>query len=124
MSDRVSQLQKCINMLADTFCNSIGVLQNTATPADVTSSQSLLEVYSGLISRTAQDIDTILQSLPTEELSVEEQTRRLIDTIESNKANAEILRNTVNEGEMMLQKIRNAQKRIADLQLDMLKDIS
>ena len=72
--------------LANHFCNSIGVLQQDAVPTsqesenkDTTSATSNQDgttvLFASLITRTAQDIDILIDSLPsheyTEEMQVE-----------------------------------------------------
>ncbi|XP_015763735.1 PREDICTED: mediator of RNA polymerase II transcription subunit 21-like [Acropora digitifera] len=81
MADRITQLQDALNQLADQFCNSVGILQQTAQPGisgfDKTSTgggsgvtqEGHAALFATLISRTAKDIDFLIESLPSEECS-------------------------------------------------------
>ena len=70
--------------LANHFCNSIGVLQQDAVPTgqesenkDTTSATSNQDnttvLFASLITRTAQDIDILIDSLPSHEYTEEMQ---------------------------------------------------
>ena len=76
----------CMFQQAENFCNSVGVLQQFATssqftgferPASKTAppqpepTEDYAALFSKLIARTAKDIDVLIDSLPSEESSLE-----------------------------------------------------
>ncbi|GMT03773.1 hypothetical protein PENTCL1PPCAC_25947, partial [Pristionchus entomophagus] len=72
MSDRLTQLQECINEQAGHFCNSIGVLQGTAQPCGFDTNKEMqdeqyCDLYASLVARTAKDIELFIDSIPIEE---------------------------------------------------------
>ncbi|CAG9820657.1 unnamed protein product [Phaedon cochleariae] len=85
MADRLTQLQDCINKQAEHFCNSVGILQQFAppskfpnfdrsgslTPQQQQSQEDYVQLFTTLIARCAKDIDTLIESLPSEENSTE-----------------------------------------------------
>lgn len=85
MADRLTQLQEAVNVMADHFCNAVGFLQQVAPPSqfpgfehspapkasDVTSSEEFALHFAQIISRTAKDIDLLVDSLPNEDSSPE-----------------------------------------------------
>ena len=123
MADRLTQLQDAVNLQADNLCNSIGVLQQHATPTpfpgepsasgaclqghwprplsvravilsfagfdrggktpmDHQAAEDYAQLFATLIARTAKDIDVLIDSLPSEDLSGELQASslRLVDS--------------------------------------------
>ncbi|CAF4885106.1 unnamed protein product [Pieris macdunnoughi] len=133
MADRLTQLQDTINQQAEYFCNSIGVLQQFSTPSkfpgfDRSGSQTPQQqqsqedyavLFATLISRCAKDIDTLIESLPSEESSTELQVQSLRRLEAENKEAAEQLEEVVRQGEILLEKIQGALSDIAQCQLDM-----
>uniref|UniRef100_T1DFM0 Mediator of RNA polymerase II transcription subunit 21 n=1 Tax=Psorophora albipes TaxID=869069 RepID=T1DFM0_9DIPT len=103
MADRLTQLQDTVNQQAEHFCNSIGYAQ----------------LFSTLISRCAKDIDTLIESLPSEESSIELQVQSLKRLEIENQESAEKLEEVVRKGELLLEKIQAALSDIAQSQLDM-----
>lgn len=99
----------CINsnifQQAEHFCNSIGILQQFSTPSkfpgfDRSGSQTPQQqqnqedyamLFATLISRCAKDIDTLIESLPSEESSTELQVQSLKRLEAENKEAAEHL---------------------------------
>lgn len=98
---------KClhISQQAEHFCNSIGILQQFSTPSkfpgfDRSGSQTPQQqqnqedyamLFATLISRCAKDIDTLIESLPSEESSTELQVQSLRRLEAENKEAAEQL---------------------------------
>ncbi|KAI8442384.1 hypothetical protein MSG28_005903 [Choristoneura fumiferana] len=133
MADRLTQLQDTINQQAEHFCNSIGILQQFSTPSkfpgfDRSGSQTPQQqqsqedyalLFATLISRCAKDIDTLIESLPSEESSTELQVQSLRRLEAENKEAAERLEEAVRQGEILLEKIQGALSDIAQSQLDM-----
>ncbi|XP_047999509.1 mediator of RNA polymerase II transcription subunit 21 [Leguminivora glycinivorella] len=133
MADRLTQLQDTINQQAEHFCNSIGILQQFSTPSkfpgfDRSGSQTPQQqqsqedyalLFATLISRCAKDIDTLIESLPSEESSTELQVQSLRRLEAENKEAAERLEEAVRQGEILLEKIQGALSDIAQCQLDM-----
>lgn len=90
---------------AEHFCNSIGILQQFSTPSkflgfDRSGSQTPQQqqnqedyavLFATLISRCAKDIDTLIESLPSEESSTELQVQSLRRLEAENKEAAEKL---------------------------------
>lgn len=77
------------------------------------------QLFSSLISRCAKDIDMLIESLPSEESSVELQVASLKKLETENADAAERLEEIVRKGEMLLDKIQSALSDIAQAQLDM-----
>lgn len=133
MADRLTQLQDTINQQAEHFCNSIGILQQSSTPSkfpgfDRSGSQTPQQqqsqedyamLFATYISRCAKDIDTLIESLPSEESSTELQVQSLKRLEAENKEAAEKLEEVVRQGEILLEKIQGALSDIAQCQLDM-----
>uniref|UniRef100_A0A182JT55 Mediator of RNA polymerase II transcription subunit 21 n=1 Tax=Anopheles christyi TaxID=43041 RepID=A0A182JT55_9DIPT len=139
MADRLTQLQDTVNQQAEHFCNSIGILQQCSVPSkfagfERTGSQTpqqqvhqqqqqqqedYPQLFSTLISRCAKDIDTLIESLPSEESSIELQVQSLQRLEAENKESAEKLEEIVRKGELLLEKIQAALSDIAQSQLDM-----
>ncbi|CAG9772172.1 unnamed protein product [Ceutorhynchus assimilis] len=132
MADRLTQLQDCINQQAEHFCNSIGILQQFAPPSkfpnfDRSGSQTpqqqtqedYVQLFTTLIARCAKDIDTLIESLPSEENSAELQLASLRQLEQENQEAADRLDNVVKSGQELLEKIQSALSDIAQAQLDM-----
>lgn len=78
MSDRLTQLQDVVNLLADHLCNATGVLQETARPSrfgnfeqnSATNSNvdnnnaDYSQLFASLITRTTSEIVGLIDSLP------------------------------------------------------------
>lgn len=76
-------------------------------------------MFAQLISRSAKDIDTLIESLPNEDSSTELQNQSLKRLEIENQEAAERLEEIVLKGEMLLGKIQNALEDIAQAQLNM-----
>ena len=123
MADRITQLQQAIHLLADHFCNSIGLLQELAESTDTVDDSNSPLVYSRCISRTSYDISTIIESLPSVELKPDNHFDRLQLKIDNNDDRAKQLNKFLHIAKVSLFQIRNAQSRISDLQLKMLTEM-
>ncbi|XP_023017775.1 mediator complex subunit 21 [Leptinotarsa decemlineata] len=133
MADRLTQLQDCINKQAEHFCNSIGILQQSAppskfpnfdrsgsqTPQQQQNQEDYVQLFTTLISRCAKDIDTLIESLPSEESSTELQHASLRILEQENQEAAERLEAVVQNGQQLLERIQAALSDIAQAQLDM-----
>ncbi|XP_017768911.1 PREDICTED: mediator of RNA polymerase II transcription subunit 21 [Nicrophorus vespilloides] len=132
MADRLTQLQDCINQQADNFCNSIGILQQFASPSKFSgfdrsgsqtpqqqSQEDYVQLFTTLIARCSKDIDTLIESLPSEENSTELQLQSLRTLETENQEAAERLEVVVKRGQDLLEKIQAALSDIAQAQLDM-----
>lgn len=119
---------------AENFCNAIGVLQQTSKPSkfpnfDRTGSQTPVEgqqspedyaeLFAQMVSRSAKDIDTLIESLPNEENSIEAQNQSLSMLEYENQLAADNLEEIVSEGEELLSRIQLALEDIAQAQLQM-----
>ena len=90
MADRLTQLQDAVNELAELFCNGVGILQQQAvpghfpgfdraggrTPQHGQPAEDYAQLFATLIGRKTKDIDTLIDSLPSEESSTELQVGR------------------------------------------------
>ncbi|XP_012273709.1 mediator of RNA polymerase II transcription subunit 21 [Orussus abietinus] len=131
MADRLTQLQDTINQQAEHFCNSVGILQQYSTPSKfpgfdrIGASQphqpqeDYAALFATLIARCAKDIDTLIESLPSEESSQELQVASLSRLEQENQEAGEQLEEIVRQGEALLQRIQAALQDIAQSQLDM-----
>lgn len=76
-------------------------------------------LFANLIARCAKDIDTLIESLPSEESSQELQVASLSRLEQENQQAGEQLEEVVRQGEALLQRIQAALQDIAQSQLDM-----
>lgn len=76
-------------------------------------------LFATLIARCAKDIDTLIESLPSEESSQELQVASLNRLEQENQEAGEQLEEIVRQGEVLLQRIQAALQDIAQSQLDM-----
>ncbi|TRY70385.1 hypothetical protein TCAL_08909 [Tigriopus californicus] len=146
MADRLTQLQDAVNKQADNFTNSLGILQQCATPTPFNGlgahpsgkSQSATpqpqqqqqiqqqhedhtSLFAQLIARTAKDIEILIDSLPAEESSSELQASSLQKLEKDNQEAAQKLEDVVQQGEAILQEIQSALHDIAQSQLEIQK---
>ncbi|XP_043267325.1 mediator of RNA polymerase II transcription subunit 21 [Venturia canescens] len=131
MADRLTQLQDTINQQAEHFCNSVGILQQYSTPSKFPgfdrigmpqpqqTQEDYAALFATLIARCAKDIDTLIESLPSEESSQELQVASLSRLEQENLEAGEQLEEVVRQGEALLQRIQAALQDIAQSQLDM-----
>uniref|UniRef100_A0A1X7SP95 Mediator of RNA polymerase II transcription subunit 21 n=1 Tax=Amphimedon queenslandica TaxID=400682 RepID=A0A1X7SP95_AMPQE len=93
MADRLTQLQDAVTQMSDYFCNSIGILQQNQT----TGSTNNATLFASLISQTATDIETLIESLPDQEYTPEKQEETLKNLVAENQVSGEKLRQVINE---------------------------
>uniref|UniRef100_A0AC11EB48 Uncharacterized protein n=1 Tax=Ovis aries TaxID=9940 RepID=A0AC11EB48_SHEEP len=118
------------SLLADQFCNAIGVLQQCGPPASFSNIQTAInkdqpanpteeyaQLFAALIARTAKDIDVLIDSLPSEESTAALQAASLYKLEEENHEAATSLEDVVYRGDMLLEKIQSALADIAQSQL-------
>ncbi|KAK2169354.1 hypothetical protein NP493_1194g00030 [Ridgeia piscesae] len=130
MADRLTQLQDCVNQLADHLCNAVGILQQfapsgsftgfekTASKQPAVTNEENAALFAQLIARTAKDIDVLIDSLPNEDSSPELQLASLCRLEEENQEAARQLEEVVQQGETLLTQIQQALHDIAQTQLD------
>jgi mediator of RNA polymerase II transcription subunit 21 len=148
MADRLTQLQDAVNMQSENFCNSIGVLQQYAQPsffpefdksaksgtnpgtggtgaggaaggANQPQNEDFAQLFAQLIARTAKEIDSLIESLPSEESTADLQAAHLRRLEDENQEAARRLEDTVKRGEKLLDQIQQALQDIAKAQLKM-----
>ncbi|KRZ13929.1 Pyrroline-5-carboxylate reductase [Trichinella zimbabwensis] len=114
MSDRLTQLQDCINELASQICNSTGVLQQAAPPSNfenndqlTTGAEDNAELFAKLVASTSSDIDMLVDLLPNEEPSQDLQKEQFSELNHLNSEAAESLRLSVERGQVLLERIKN-----------------
>ncbi|KAI1293820.1 Mediator of RNA polymerase II transcription subunit 21 [Halotydeus destructor] len=133
MAERLTQLQDAVNMQAENFCNSIGILQQHAPPSffpefdksskanaiQPQSNEDFAQLFAQLIAKTAKEIDCLIESLPSEESTPELQAAHLRRLETENQDAAHRLQETVSRGEKLLEQIQKALQDIAQAQLKM-----
>ena len=136
MADRLTQLQDCVNLQAENFCNSIGILQQFAQPSFFTdfekgsaskagqngTSEDYAQLFASLIAKTAKEIDILIDSLPSEESSPELQAAHLRQLEQENLETAAKLEESVRRGEKLLEQIQSLLQDIAQSQLQLNKE--
>ncbi|GAB6030091.1 Mediator of RNA polymerase II transcription subunit 21 [Chamberlinius hualienensis] len=129
MADRLTQLQDAVNTQAEHFCNSIGVLQQFATPASFpgfdrsgnktpAQIEDHAQLFATLIARSAKDIDVLIDSLPSEDSSPELQAKSLQRLEQENQEASWNLEHVIQRGERLLEQIQQALRDIANSQLE------
>ena len=78
-------------------------------------------LFAQLISRTAKDIELLIDSLPAEESSLQLQEASLIELEKQNSEAAQKLEDVVKQGEAILQEIQSALHDVAQQQLEIQK---
>ncbi|XP_022656287.1 mediator of RNA polymerase II transcription subunit 21-like isoform X2 [Varroa jacobsoni] len=128
MADRLTQLQDSVNLQAENFCNSIGVLQQLAQPSPFPELEKSSKIapqpqedyaalFATMIARTAKDMDVLIDSLPSEEAAPELQANNL-ERLEVENADAALrLKEVVARGEGLLRQVQGALSEIAGQQL-------
>uniref|UniRef100_A0A669F5M4 Mediator of RNA polymerase II transcription subunit 21 n=3 Tax=Ovalentaria TaxID=1489908 RepID=A0A669F5M4_ORENI len=126
----LTKITEKVLLLADQFCNAIGVLQQCAPPASFSNIQTAInkdqpanpteeyaQLFAALIARTAKDVDVLIDSLPSEESTAALQAASLRQLEEENHEAAARLEEVVYRGDMLLEKIQSALADIAQSQL-------
>ena len=117
---------------ADNFTNSLGILQQSAvpsqfpgfgnkTPQQQPQGEDHTHLFAQLIARTAKDIEVLIDSLPSEESTIEIQSASLSKLEAENLEAANKLEEVVKQGEATLKEIQAALHDIAQAQLEMQK---
>ncbi|KAI1705540.1 subunit 21 of mediator complex domain-containing protein [Ditylenchus destructor] len=123
MADRLTQIQDLVNDLANFMCDSIGVLQASATPCEFgQASKELIEepnckLFATHIARTAKDIEILIDSLPPDEHSTEDHEKMLLELDEERAKAAKELENTVGKAELLTEEITAMLSSIAQIQM-------
>ncbi|XP_005102847.1 mediator of RNA polymerase II transcription subunit 21 [Aplysia californica] len=130
MADRLTQLQDSVTQQAEHFYNSIGILQQFAPsspfpgfekpggkPPSPPPQEDYPVLFAKLITRTAKDIDVLIDALPSEDSSTELQVASLQKLEFENQEEAEKLEEIVNRGEKLLKTIQKSLEDIATAQL-------
>eukprot|EP00824_Muranothrix_gubernata_P012254 TRINITY_DN26110_c0_g1_i1.p1 TRINITY_DN26110_c0_g1~~TRINITY_DN26110_c0_g1_i1.p1 ORF type:complete len:153 (-),score=31.00 TRINITY_DN26110_c0_g1_i1:30-488(-) len=138
--DIVTQVQEEADKLATLLFTSIGVLQRDAPPASVNGepccqaneastaaaadanephepqpdTETIAKDMAATIVRTAKGIDTLIENLPGVGHSSSDQLRRLTDLDKENREYAEHLRAAVQRAEVLLAKVQEGLRIIAE----------
>lgn len=91
----------------------------TPNATQSTQPEDYAQLFAQLIARCAKDIDTLIESLPNEDSSIELQNSSLKKLENENQETAVELEEVVQKGELLLEKIQSALENIAQAQLDM-----
>jgi hypothetical protein len=135
MSDRLSQLQDNVNYLASLFCDATGVLQEQAKPSKFENFAENLDrghapqqqqvddvdhklTFTDLITNTAKEIDSIIESLSNENESSEEiQAQKLRKLEIENEIAAKQLETVTRSAESLLKQIQEKLSKISESEL-------
>jgi hypothetical protein len=135
MSDRLSQLQDNVNYLASLFCDATGVLQEQAKPSKFENFAENLDrghapqqqqvddvdhklTFTDLITTTAKEIDSIIESLSNENESSEEiQAQKLRKLEIENEIAAKQLETVTRSAESLLKQIQEKLSKISESEL-------
>ncbi|KAK3721627.1 hypothetical protein RRG08_044708 [Elysia crispata] len=130
MADRLTQLQDAVTQQAEHFYNSIGILQQCAPPspfpgfekpggkpAPPPPQEDYAVLFAKMITRTAKDIDVLIDNLPSEDSSTELQVASLQKLEIENQEAAEKLEEIIAKGEHLLKTIQKSLEEIAASQL-------
>lgn len=122
MTDRITQLQEETNLLAGYMCDSIGVLQNCGGNSE--KGKSDISLFSKLICDTSSNINLLIDSLPTEDVSSCSQYTRLVKLLKENEEAGKELEATKKAAERQLELIKAASAHIASTQLKIRTELS
>jgi mediator of RNA polymerase II transcription subunit 21 len=141
MSDRLTQLQDVVNVLADHLCNATGVLQETARPSrfgdfeqNSSSTNSNVDnngddysrLFATLITRTTSELVALIDSLPTipsTEDDLAEQHAQL-ESLEQENIEATVkLEQTTELAEYLLEQVQTCLQSLSQALLDERKKI-
>ncbi|CAF1063453.1 unnamed protein product [Rotaria sp. Silwood1] len=136
MSDRLTQLQDVVNVLADHLCNATGVLQETARPSrfgnfeqnsSTTNSNvgnngdDYSQLFATLITRTTSELVALIDSLPTipsTEDDLTQQHRQLELLEQENLEAAAKLEQTTELAEYLLEQVQTCLQSLSQAILD------
>ncbi|CAF0935089.1 unnamed protein product [Rotaria sordida] len=136
MSDRLTQLQDVVNLLADHLCNATGVLQETARPSrfgnfeqnsSTTNSNvdnngdDYSQLFATLITRTTSELVALIDSLPTipsTEDDLTEQHAQLELLEQENIEAAAKLEQTTELAEYLLEQVQTCLQSLSQAILD------
>ena len=145
MSDRLTQLQDMVNLLADHLCNATGVLQDTARPsrfkdfqqnsststtsnasADNLGGDDYSQLFAQLITRTTSELVALIDSLPkipsTEEDLAEQHGQLEILERENHQATAK-LEQITELAEYLLEQVQTCLQSLSQALLDERKKV-
>ena len=123
MADRITQLQDAVNLLAEHFCNSVGVLSTQAEPGAEAEAKrkELAATFSQMITRTAKDIDFLIQALPSGQACTDVQVENLSALEQENQDAAKQLQDLVKGGEELSDDIKKSLSLVAENHLEKVK---
>ncbi|CAF1644407.1 unnamed protein product [Rotaria magnacalcarata] len=140
MSDRLTQLQDVVNLLADHLCNATGVLQETARPSrfgnfeqnSTTNSNAdntgddYSQLFATLITRTTSEVVALIESLPTipsTDDDLAEQHAQLESLEQENVEATAKLEQTTELAEYLLEQVQTCLQSLSQAILDERKKI-
>lgn len=125
MADRLTQIQDLINDMANHMCNSIGVLQadpklscefgNVSTEIE---EETNCQLFAQHIAHTAKDIELLIESLPSDEPSIEQHEKELLDLDDQRAQAAKELELAVERAEELTSKFKELLSKIARVQME------
>lgn len=120
MADRITQLQDSLNLMAEHFCNSVGVLSTQAETGEEAEAKrkEMATMFAQMITRTAKDIDFLIRSLPGEQATAELQVENLAALEAENQQAAKQLQGLVQSGEELAAEVKQSLSSLAELHLD------
>ncbi|CAF2628183.1 unnamed protein product [Rotaria sp. Silwood2] len=136
MSDRLTQLQDVVNLLADHLCNATGVLQETARPSRFgnfeqnssttnsnvdNSGDDYSQLFATLITRTTSELVALIDSLPTIPSTEDDLTQqhRQLELLEQENIEATAkLEQTTELAEYLLEQVQTCLQSLSQAILD------
>jgi mediator of RNA polymerase II transcription subunit 21 len=136
MSDRLTQLQDVVNLLADHLCNATGVLQETARPSrfgdfeqNSSSTNSNVDnngddysqLFATLITRTTSELVALIDSLPTIPSTEDDLTEQhaQLELLEQENIEATVkLEQTTELAEYLLEQVQTCLQSLSQALLD------